>query len=122
MFFVFLAGIFYITQDLNSTATKTFVIGTTLIISLFWVITVSIPTKKLIDILLKGKEIEAVVYGYLDDIYTINDVPQQIVKLLVETNDGPKYILYQLGTTSKNYEINQKIKLKAYKDMFKIIK
>ena len=41
---------------------------------------------------------------------------------MVDTNDGKKFILYQLGDTVKPYKINSKIKLKVYKNLFKIIK
>lgn len=70
----------------------------------------------------KGKEIEATVYGYMDDNILINNNPSQIVKLLVNTNDGPKFILYQLGDIKQPYKVNSKIKLKVYKDIFFIVK
>ena len=65
-----------------------------------------------------GKEIEATVYGYMNDNVYINNMPAQIVKLLVTTNDGPRFILYQLGDVKRPYEINSKIKLLVYKDIF----
>lgn len=70
----------------------------------------------------KGKEIEATVYGYMDDNILINNNPSQIVKLLVNTNDGPKFILYQLGDIKQPYKVNSKIKLKVYKNIFFIVK
>ena len=70
----------------------------------------------------KGKEIEGTVYGYMDDNVILNGQPAQIVKILVTTSDGPKFILYQLGDTKKPYKINGKIKLTVYKDMFLINK
>lgn len=69
-----------------------------------------------------GREIEATVYGYMNDNLFINEKPAQIVKLLVNTGEGPKFILYQLGDTKKPYKINNKIKLKVYKDIFLIVK
>ncbi|MBR3898185.1 MAG: hypothetical protein IKJ43_02760 [Bacilli bacterium] len=68
----------------------------------------------------KGKEIEATVYGYMNDNLLINEMPAQIVKLRVTTNDGPRFILYQLGDIKKPYKINSKIKLLVYKDMFMV--
>lgn len=65
-----------------------------------------------------GKEIEATVYGYMDDNILLNNQPAQIVKLLVSTDDGPKFILYQLGDIKHPYKINSKIKLLVYKDIF----
>lgn len=69
-----------------------------------------------------GKEIAATVYGYMDDNVLLNGAPAQIVKLLVDTNDGLKFILYQLGSTNQPYKINSKIKLKVYKNYFCIVK
>ena len=70
---------------------------------------------------LRGKEIDATVYGYMDDNVLLNGVPAQIVKLLVHTKQGPRFILYQLGDIKHPYKINRKIKLKAFKDMFLIL-
>lgn len=68
-----------------------------------------------------GQEIEAVVYGYMNDNVLFNGVPAQIVKLLLNTNDGKKFILYQLADTKRPYKINSKIKLRVYKDLFLIV-
>ena len=69
-----------------------------------------------------GKEIIATVYGYMDDNVIYNGLPTQIVKLLVQGNEGPRFILYQLGDTKKPYKINSKIKLLVYKNIFCIKK
>lgn len=74
------------------------------------------------QIMSKGKEIEETVYGYMDDNVLLNGQPAQIVKKLVTTSDGPKFILYQLGDIKKPYKINGKVKLTVYKDMFLINK
>ena len=66
----------------------------------------------------KGKEIEATVYGYMDDNVLLNGTPAQIVKLLVITKEGPRFILYQLGDIKHPYKINSKIKLLVYKNIF----
>ena len=70
----------------------------------------------------KGKEIEATVYGYMDDNILLNGSPAQIVKLLVTTKDGKRFILYQLKDTSHPYKINSRIKLLVYKDIFMVKK
>ena len=67
-----------------------------------------------------GKDIEATVYGYMDDNILLNGHPAQIVKLLVTTEEGPKFILYQLGDIKQPFKINSKINLKVYKDIFLI--
>lgn len=78
------------------------------------------PVIRYLSIKRSGKEIDAIVYGYMDDNILLNGNPAQIVKLLVDTNDGKKFILYQLGDIKHPYKINGKIKLKVYKDIFLI--
>ena len=78
------------------------------------------PILRLFSIKTSGKDIEATVYGYMDDNMIINGNPAQIVKLLVHTNDGPKFILYQLGDIKQPFKINSQIRLKVYKDIFLI--
>lgn len=68
-----------------------------------------------------GIEIEGTVYGYMDDNILLNGTPAQIVKILIDTPKGKRFILYQLGDIKKPYELNSKIKLLVYKDYFKII-
>jgi len=69
-----------------------------------------------------GKKIQAAVYGYMDDNVLINNRPAQIVKLLVQTPEGPRFILYQLGNTLKPYGINDNIELLVYRNYFMICK
>ncbi len=75
-----------------------------------------------IKIKAKGKMIQATVYGYMNDNVWINGEPAQIVKLLVQTQVGPRFILYKLGDTLKPYGINDTISLKVYEDCFLICK
>lgn len=70
----------------------------------------------------KGTVIQAVVYGYMNDEVLINGQPAQIVKLLIQTSDGPRFILYQLGNTLKTYGINDKIDVMVYRNYFMICK
>ena len=69
-----------------------------------------------------GKQIQATVYGYMDDSVLINDQPAQIVKLLVQTPDGPRFLLYQLGDTKKPYGIHETIEVMVYQNCFMICK
>lgn len=80
------------------------------------------PIVRSLAIKSKGKEVEAIVYGYMDDNLYINGNPAQIVKLLVSTEEGNRFILYQLGDVKRPYEVNSRVKLRVYKDMFKIVK
>lgn len=78
------------------------------------------PIIRYLCVKLRGREIDATVYGYMDDNVLLNGKPAQIVKLLVNTNDGKKFILYQLGDTKQPFKINSQIKVKVYKDIFLI--
>ncbi len=78
------------------------------------------PIIRYLSIKTRGQDIDATVYGYMDDNILLNGNPAQIVKLLVQTNDGPKFILYQLGDIKQPFKINSNIKLKVYKDIFLI--
>lgn len=68
----------------------------------------------------RGEIIRARVYGYIDDEMHINDRPAQIVKLLVQTPKGPRFILYKLGNTLKPYGINDSIDIMVYREYFMI--
>ena len=70
----------------------------------------------------QGKVIRATVYGYMNDQVLINGQPAQIVKLLVHTGDGPRFILYQLGNTLKPYGVNDTIDVLVYQNYFMISK
>lgn len=78
------------------------------------------PVIRYYSIKKNGQEIYATVYGYMDDNVLLNGNPAQIVKLLVNTKDGKKFILYQLGDIKQSFKINSQIKLKVYKDIFLI--
>lgn len=69
-----------------------------------------------------GKTVQATVYGYMDDDVLINGQPAQIVKLLVQTSKGPRFILYKLGNTLKPYGINDNINIMVYQNYFMIPK
>ena len=66
--------------------------------------------------------IQATVYGYMDDEVLLNDQPAQIVKLLVQTPNGPRFILYKLGSTLRPYGINDNIDVMVYQNYFMISK
>ena len=79
------------------------------------------PFIRLFKINRYGKEIEGTVHSYTNDNVTINGIPGQVVRILVETDEGPRYLKYQLGSTDHPYKIGSKIRLKVYKDIFRII-
>ena len=75
-----------------------------------------------IKVKMNGKRIQATVYGYMDDELLINGSPAQIVKLLVQSPQGLRFILYKLGNTLKPYKINDNIDVMVYKNYFMICK
>ena len=68
----------------------------------------------------KGEEYQAIVYGYVLDDFTVNNVPAQMVKLLLYTKEGPKFLLYRTGKTYKPYAVNSRIPLIIYRNYVKI--
>ena len=74
-----------------------------------------------ITVVLFGKEIEGVVYGFQDDNVLLNGNPAQVAKILLHTPNGPRFIMYQLGNTSRPFKANDRLMIKVYKDRFKII-
>ena len=93
-----------------------------MIIGLIAFIIMMIPLIRYMMIKLKGKKISGTVYGYVDDNILINGVPAQTVKLLVQSPDGPRFIMYQLGKTDHPYGINTQIDLYVYNNYFMIDK
>ena len=105
---------------------------------IFVIIEYVIPLLKMLlrHILVKsrGKRITATVYGYMDYIghrsefqniennsntqITYNQLAQKTVKLLANSKQGKRFILYPLGINEKPFEINQEVKLMYYKDCF----
>ena len=79
-----------------------------------------LPFIRKIQVKLFGKEIEGEVHSYINDSLRINGVPAQVLRVLIETDEGPRYIKYELGTTQQPFKVNEKIKLRVYKDMFYI--
>ena len=71
---------------------------------------------------MKGKQIQGTVYGYVDDNVLLNGIPAQTAKILVQSPDGPRFIMYQMGRTDHPYGINSKIDLYVYNNYFMIDK
>lgn len=69
-----------------------------------------------------GKTIQGIVYGYVDDNVMYNNKPGQVAKILVQTPNGPRFILYRLGGTVKIYGINDTLDIKVYDKYFLICK
>ena len=80
------------------------------------------PIIRYIFITVAGKKISGTVYGYMDDTVLMNGQPAQVVKILTQTKKGPRFLLYQLGNTTKPHKVNSKISMKVYKNYFMIIK
>ena len=67
-----------------------------------------------------GQPITATVYGYMNDNYYINGTPAQVVKLLINTENGNRFILYKLGKIYQPYGVNTQIELIMYNNIFMI--
>ncbi len=68
----------------------------------------------------RGTCIQATVYGYVNDRVMTNGMPNRMVKLLIQTPRGPRYIMYHLKNVQQPYEVNTQIELLAYKNYFLI--
>ena len=62
------------------------------------------------------------VYGYMDDKVAYNGVNGQVIKILVQTQDGKKFIMLPLETTTMKYVINSTVNVKIYKNYAAIVK
>ena len=67
-----------------------------------------------------GEKIKALVYGYMDDVVAYNGNNGKVVKLLIDTPHGKRFIFLPLEKTNKPYKINSTITLKHYKNWFKV--
>ena len=76
---------------------------------------------RFITVSLFGKEIEGTVYGYVNDTVSYNDEPGQVCKIMVESAQGRRFIMYQLNGNKRPYKINSKLALKVYKNRFMIM-
>ncbi len=70
----------------------------------------------------KGKHITGKLYGYVDDNVRVNGRPAQVAKILVDTPNGKRFIMYQLGSTEKNIAVNEEVHLLVYKNIFMLDK
>ena len=61
---------------------------------------------------------EKIIFFNLNEVSLINNRPAKVVKLLISTNDGPGFIMYQLRNTLKPYGIGDSIDLLAYKNEY----
>ncbi|MBP0987427.1 MAG: hypothetical protein J6S92_04030, partial [Oscillospiraceae bacterium] len=64
----------------------------------------------------KGKVVKGTVYGYMDDTISYNNVNGQQVKLLIDTQDGKRFLLIPLATTEKPYPVNSTVNVRVYRN------
>lgn len=125
LFFVFsfgFSGLFTVVLGAKFTTGVIFIGFFPLLISIVALSFVIRSLSRYMKVKQKGKVMLAKVYGYMDDNVLINGVPTQVVKLLVQTQMGPRFILYSLGKTIKPYGINDSIEVIAYENYFLILK
>ena len=72
-------------------------------------------------VMTQGTETTAVVYGYMNDTISYNNAPGQVVKLLLDTPNGKRFIYYKTGRTDKPYAVNHPVRLKIYRNLFRIL-
>lgn len=79
--------------------------------------------KTCMDIEDNGKEIEGIVYGtkYEGSNLRGSTVTYTIFKILVETKNGYRFVLYKMQNTNKKYKVNTKLKLKEHKGKYMLI-
>ena len=79
--------------------------------------------KTCMDIEDNGTEIEGIVYGteYKGSNLRGSTVTYTIFKILVETKNGYRFVLYKMQNTNKKYKVNTKLKLKEHKGKYMLI-
>ena len=78
---------------------------------------------KAIIIKLYGKDTIGTVIGYRDDNTVLyNGVPGAICEILINLNLEKVVLLYQTGGPDMPFPINSKVRVRCYKDLFKIYK
>ena len=79
--------------------------------------------KTCMDIEDNGIEIEGIVYGteYKGSNLRNSTVTYTIFKILVETKDGYRFLLYKMQNTDKKYKVNTKLKLKEHNGKYMLI-
>ena len=79
--------------------------------------------KTCMDIEDNGTEIEGIVYGteYKGSNLRNSTVTYTIFKILVETKNGYRFVLYKMQNTNKKYKVNTKLKLKEHKGKYMLI-
>lgn len=79
--------------------------------------------KTCMDIEDNGTEIEGIVYGtkYEGSNLRGSTVTYTIFKILVETKNGYRFVLYKMQNTNKKYKVNTKLKLKEHKGKYMLI-
>ena len=86
-----------------------------------WVVALT-PIVRYIQVKSHGIDVEGTVMGYSNDNVYLNGSPAKIIKIKIDTDEGPKMINYQSGQTDMPYEVQSKLMLRVYKDMFYIKK
>lgn len=86
-----------------------------------WVVALT-PIVRYIQVKSHGRDVEGTVMGYSNDNVLLNGSPAKIIRIKIDTDEGPKMINYQSGQTDMPYEVQSKLMLRVYKDMFYIKK
>ena len=69
-----------------------------------------------------GRKLTGTVYGYMDDTVAYNGVNGQKIKVLVNTREGKKFVIFPLEKTNKPYAVNSDIELRLYKNTAAVVR
>ena len=121
-FGIFMPIIFVLTTDEGFWQIAPFSIPFALVGIIAFIIAMR-PLIRLLILNINGKTIEGTVHGYKDDksLYINGEVAQTMI-ILVDTDEGKKYLLYQLNSTKQSYLIDSKLTLIEYKKLYRIKK
>jgi hypothetical protein len=82
-----------------------------------------LPFIKYMILKTNGLEVQGTLIDYIENRNErINGVHTKTMKIIVNTDEGPKIIKYNTGSTRTPYPINSVLRLLMYKNYFRIIK
>ena len=68
----------------------------------------------------KAKTITGVVQGYRPNNARYNGVPGSVAKIAISTKNGPRILLYDLGSPARPFAVGRNVDVKVYKNYYKV--
>ena len=75
------------------------------------------PIVNRIILMTKGKEIDGILQCYYRDNVRVNGRPLWVARIIVDSQEGKKYLIYQTGKMRKKYADGSIVHLKIYRDI-----